>query len=173
MLIAAARGGNIIGGGDWSKDRLIPDFARAVQEGRSINLRNPAATRPWQHVLCLIHGYLIILARMLEQQAFVSDAWNLGPRAGEAMSVGQVVERLRQRWSDLDVKIEPSNLHETAYLGLDSTKAERLLGWRPAWSMAEALDKTADWYSNYQEAPGRSSTITRAQIEEYRASLSV
>lgn len=171
MLIAAARGGNIIGGGDWAEDRLIPDFARAARAGTPITLRNPAATRPWQHVLALIHGYFMLLARMTDGHGDTSSAWNLGPAADAAMTVGDVVERLRARWTDMTVMIEPTHLHETTALALDSIKAQRLLRWKPAWSTEEGIDRTADWYAAYVPGTGASTALTRRQIEEYRASL--
>lgn len=171
MLIAAARGGNIIGGGDWAEDRLIPDFARAARTGTPITLRNPAATRPWQHVLALIHGYMMLLARMTDGDTSTSSAWNLGPAASATLTVGEVVERLRTRWEDLTVVVEPTHLHETMALALDSTKAQRQLGWQPGWSTEEGIDRTADWYAAYTSGAGASAAITRRQIEDYRASL--
>lgn len=171
MLIAAARGGNIIGGGDWAEDRLIPDFARATATGTPITLRNPGATRPWQHVLCLVHGYMMLLARILEGDESVSDAWNLGPNALAALTVGEVVERLRARWTQLAVQVKPAALHESTYLALDSTKAQKGLGWVPAWSVEEGIDRTADWYAGYQADPGAARALTCGQIDDYRRGL--
>jgi CDP-glucose 4,6-dehydratase len=171
MLIAAARGGNIIGGGDWAEDRLIPDFARAARNGTPIILRNPAATRPWQHVLALIHGYMMLLARMADGDAETSSAWNLGPAANATLTVGEVVARLRSGWEDLTVVVQPTHLHETTALALDSTKAQRQLGWKPGWSTEEGIDRTAEWYAAYTPGAGASTDITRRQIEDYRASL--
>ena len=171
MLIAAARGGNIIGGGDWAEDRLIPDFARAARSGTPITLRNPAAIRPWQHVLALIHGYMMLLARMTDGDTSTSSAWNLGPAANATLTVGEVVARLRARWDDLTVKVEPTHLHETTTLALDSTKASRQLGWKPGWSTEQGIDRTADWYAAYVPGVGASAAITRSQIQEYRAAL--
>lgn len=172
MLIAAARGGNIIGGGDWAEDRLIPDFARAAAAGKPILLRNPAATRPWQHVLCLVHGYLLLLAGVVEGREAVSDAWNLGPPGSAALPVGAVVERLRARWSGLTVEIKPTHVHESQQLALDSGKAEKLLGWRPAWSVEEGIDRTADWYAAYGRDPAGAADMTLGQIDDYRRALS-
>lgn len=172
MLIAAARGGNIIGGGDWAEDRLIPDFARAAAANEAITLRNPAATRPWQHVLCLVHGYLLLLAGVVEGREEVSDAWNLGPPASAALPVGAVVERLRSRWSELTVEIKPTHVHESQQLALDSGKAEKRLGWKPAWSVEEGIDRTADWYAAYGRDPAGAADMTLGQIDDYRRALS-
>lgn len=171
MMIASARGGNIIGGGDWAEDRLIPDFARAARARAPITLRNPAATRPWQHVLALIHGYMMLLARMAEGDTATSSAWNLGPAASATLTVGEVVERLRSRWEELTVVVEPTHLHETTALALDSTKAQRQLGWKPGWSTEEGIDRTAEWYAAYEPGLGASAEMTRRQIEDYRAVL--
>jgi len=171
MLIASARGGNIIGGGDWAEDRLIPDFARAAAAGVPITLRNPGASRPWQHVLCLVHGYLLLLAQIVKGDERVSGAWNFGPPAAATLSVTQLVERLRCRWSALAVNIEPAQLKESMQLALDSTKAQVSLGWTPAWSVEDGIDCTADWYSAYEKDPGVARSITCEQIEDYRRKL--
>lgn len=172
MAIAAARGGNIIGGGDWANDRLIPDFARSVLTRRPVVLRNPHAIRPWQHVLCLVHGYLTLLSGIMRDDPACSSAFNLGPTSGDTLTVAQVVERLQARWSDLKVEIEPSRLHETSHLALDSTKAQQVLGWRPAWSTEESVDRTGDWYAAYAHNPATAATFTREQIEAYRSAVS-
>lgn len=129
--IAVARGGNIIGGGDWSEDRLIPDFVRAVVAGNSLTLRYPGATRPWQHVLALVHGYLIILAGLLAKDpGKVAQAWNLGPQDPKQYSVRDVFELMSQCWQRPNLEYMDDPLPEAQALALDSSLAKNQLGWR-------------------------------------------
>jgi len=169
--IATARGGNIIGGGDWSEDRLIPDFVRAILAGKPIVLRNPGATRPWQHVLSLCHGYLMLAAALLDRPAEIVGGWNLGPASEEIVPVGAVVERLSGKWRATQVKIEPANLAEAQLLALDSTKARTELGWHPPWPLDTVLARTAEWYRDFHDGRTDARTLLDRQIAEYRQAI--
>ena len=134
--VASARAGNVIGGGDWGQDRLLPDIMRAAGTGEPVRVRNPSAVRPWQHVLNPLSGYLL-LAQELCRDAGAARAWNFGPAAQDERTVGWIVERLAELWDgDLLWEVdEGENPPEAAHLALDSGLAERELGWRPAWGL--------------------------------------
>ena len=169
--IATARGGNIVGGGDWSEDRLIPDFVRATLAGQPIVLRNPNATRPWQHVLSLCHGYLMLAAALLDRPAQYVGGWNLGPNADEIVPVARVVEMLSRKWRTPGIKVEPSNLAEAQLLALDSTKARESLGWHPPWPLEKVLDRTAEWYRDFHDGRTDARVLLDRQIAEYRDAI--
>jgi CDP-glucose 4,6-dehydratase len=171
LALATARGGNIIGGGDWSIDRLIPDFVRACTTGAPIVLRNPAATRPWQHVLCLCHGYLVLADRLARARAAVQEAYNFGPRPEDVLSVRDVVDRFAAGWKPVPVEVRPSNLPEAGKLAIDSTRAETELGWRPAWKGLDGISRTADWYAGYYDRKQDARDLCEAQIKDYRGAL--
>ena len=147
--LATARAGNVIGGGDWGEDRLVPDAVRAVETGKPLKIRNPRAVRPWQHVLSPLGGYLR-LAEALSQGSGpqVARAWNFGPPVRDARPVGWIVQRLAELWGgelrwELD---DAANPPEAGHLALDSGAAEGLLGWRPAWQLEDALDLVVEWH---------------------------
>lgn len=170
--IATARGGNIIGGGDWSQDRLIPDFARAVVEDSVLTLRFPDATRPWQHVLALVHGYLILLSELLsDNPGKVARAWNLGPQDVRYYSVRDVLELMSDAWERPALDYMENPLQEANALALDSSLARNQLGWLPAWDTERAIRETALWYRNYYRDPTGARAITLAQIESWRAGV--
>ena len=171
LAIATARGGNIIGGGDWSEDRLIPDYVRAILSNQPIVLRNPKATRPWQHVLSLCHGYLMLAAALLERPAEHVGGWNLGPTSEEIVPVGGVIERLSRTWRAPAVKIEPANLAEAQLLALDSTKARNELGWHPPWPLKTVLARTAGWYRDFHDGRLDARALLESQIAEYRQAI--
>jgi CDP-glucose 4,6-dehydratase len=171
VLIANARGGNIIGGGDWSADRIVPDFVRAVTAGRPISLRNPGAVRPWQHVMALVHGYLVLATRLLGGDRAAADNWNFGPGDEAARTVGDLVEQLSMVWSRPDIAYAPGGFPETRFLHLDSTKARALLGWTPPLSFADTVELTAGWYRDFAANPDNAAEITARQIEYYRRAL--
>src|SRR5580692_3800813 len=123
VLIANARGGNIIGGGDWSDDRIVPDFVRAVMARQPVNLRSPVSVRPWQHVMALVHGYLVLAARLLGGDRVAADNWNFGPADEAARTVGDLVEQLSTVWTRPQITYAPGSFPETRFLHLDSTKA--------------------------------------------------
>lgn len=151
-LIATARGGNVIGGGDWSEDRLIPDLVRAVIAGEPLIIRSPSATRPWQHVLDCLSGYLMVGQRLLEGDGQCAEAWNFGPDQHGIRTVEQMLEDLSRDWPRLAWKVVTyPQPHEAALLRLDSSKAEMFLGWRPTWNYEQAIHHTARWYQEWLE----------------------
>ncbi len=164
-LVATARAGNVIGGGDWSEDRLVPDIVRATIAGRSLELRCPQSTRPWQHVLEPLAGYLLLGQRLLEGQSEFADAWNFGPSEEANQRVLEVVEGLQRYWPELAWhQSNTQQPHEATYLHLDSTKARRLLGWRPKWNLPKSLEITASWYREYRSA---GAVLSHQQLEDY------
>ncbi len=171
VLIANARGGNIIGGGDWSADRIFPDFVRALTARQPLLLRNPGAVRPWQHVMALVHGYLVLAARLLEGDRRAADNWNFGPNDEAARTVGDLVEQLGRVWVRPEITHAPGSFPETRFLHLDSTKAHTLLGLRPPLSFAESVELTAGWYRDFAADSTNAAHITLRQIEGYRNAL--
>jgi CDP-glucose 4,6-dehydratase len=165
--LASARAGNVIGGGDWGQDRLLPDIMRAAGSGDPVRVRNPNAVRPWQHVLNPLRGYLL-LAQELFRGAGAARAWNFGPAAEDERTVGWIVQRLAELWEgELAWEIdEGENPPEAAHLALDSTLAERELGWRPAWDLDEALARLVEWHSA-QLRGEQMRAVTLAQIERF------
>ncbi|MFG1466450.1 CDP-glucose 4,6-dehydratase [Xanthobacter sp. DSM 24535] len=177
--IATARGGNIIGGGDWSEDRLVPDFVRAVMRNEALTLRYPDATRPWQHVLALVQGYGMLLAGLLssEPERF-ARAWNLGPQDVRQVSVRQVLEAMAGHWRRPNLLYMDQPLPEAGALALDSSLARNKLDWLPAWSVEEVIKQTALWYKAFEAADcstesGKKevSALTLSQIEAWRRVL--
>jgi CDP-glucose 4,6-dehydratase len=167
----SCRAGNAIGGGDWGRDRLIPDCVRALHAGRPIGIRNPQSIRPWQHVLELLSGYLWLGARLWEDPAGFSGAWNFGPDNTADLTVSEVVSRFVQswgagEWQDLS---EPGAVHEAATLRLCCDKAANYLGWRNALSIEQAIDLTAEWYKMYYSGAAQESVyhLCTKQIAKY------
>jgi CDP-glucose 4,6-dehydratase len=170
--IATARGGNIIGGGDWSEDRLIPDFVRSVVSDGALTLRYPDATRPWQHVLALVHGYLVILAELLSSNpGKAAKAWNLGPHDTKQYSVRDVLESMSHIWNRPVLNYMSQPLPEAQSLALDSTLARNELNWGPVWDTERVIHETAAWYRDYYSSPERARDITLAQINAWRETL--
>lgn len=167
--IASARAGNVIGGGDWAADRLVPDCLRAFDAGQPVRLRHPEAIRPWQHVLGPLAGYLALAARLLEDDgARFAAAWNFGPDARDDASVGEVAGRLAALWGD-DAHVEREGAAgppEVGVLRLDSTRARTELGWTPRWSLDEALARTVAWHRAWSRGEAMDA-ITRSQIADY------
>lgn len=171
-LVASARAGNVIGGGDWSQDRLVADAARAVEAGRTMIVRNPAATRPWQHVLDCLGGYLSLAARLLQGDREAAASFNFGPAASDNLSVGELLGRLQGHWPELRWEADAGTTgspHEATFLYLDSSLARRALGWRPRWGVDDALRSTAGWYRAVLDDPSVAGAVTRRQLEEYIA----
>ena len=148
-LIATARAGNVIGGGDWAVDRLLPDAVRALTAGQSVEIRKPSATRPWQHVLDPLAGYLLLGQRLLEGETSCATGWNFGPDSAEVLTVRDVLERFRADLPDLKVNYgdDQPDLHEANALQLDCTKANTDLNWHPVWDSRRAIDQAARWYA--------------------------
>ena len=170
--IATARGGNIIGGGDWSEDRLIPDFVRAVHNNQSLTMRYPLATRPWQHVLALIHGYFLILSRLVgENPDSVTKAWNFGPHDVERYSVKSLFEIMGENWKLPNLDYIDNPLPEARALAVDSAMARLELGWMPPWDTRQMIKETANWYKSYYKEPEAIKTITLEQILKYRSGI--
>lgn len=167
--VASVRAGNVIGGGDWAADRLVPDIVRAAYAGERLHVRNPASTRPWQHVLDPLCGYLRTGAALLAGTGARYDVWNFGPTANAAISVRHIVEATRTLLPTFDVEMGWSDAtrHESNLLELDSTKAIRQLGWRPLWE-DELLERTLAWYHAFYRE-GR--VETHAQIAAYEQVL--
>lgn len=149
VQLATARAGNVIGGGDWGEDRLVPDLIRAAASGATLRIRNPQATRPWQHVLEPLSGYLRTGQALLDSTAR-GDAWNFGPAADATLTVGDVVARLQHAFPSVQVEHDAGpHPHEAAQLALDCSKAAHELGWRPVWNADTTLVHTARWYRAY------------------------
>lgn len=164
VSVASARAGNVIGGGDWAKDRLVPDFMRAFIEKRPVIVRNPKAIRPWQHVLEPLHGYLLLAEKLYAQGKACSGGWNFGPDESDMHSVSWVADELVRRWGNgaqwtLDTKENP---HESLSLKLDCAKARHFLGWKPQINLGTALDWTVQWYKGFQS----SSDVRRISLQE-------
>jgi CDP-glucose 4,6-dehydratase len=170
LPLATARAGNVIGGGDWGADRLLPDVMRAALEGTPVALRSPDAVRPWQHVLNPLAGYLVLAQALGGGDESVRDAWNFGPAIADALPVRSIVERLGALWgAPLDVQTQPGDHpHETTTLRLDATRARVRLGWQPLWDLDEGLRAIVDWYRAYERGADLRET-TLAQIEAYQA----
>lgn len=151
--IATVRAGNVIGGGDWAEDRLVPDCIRAFQRRKIVNLRHSGAVRPWQHVLEPLHGYLLLARRLYQNPVRDAGAWNFGPQASSFRPVGWIVRELAQAWGDGAVwKLDrTSHPPESRFLRLDSSKARCRLRWQPRWKIQTALEKTAQWYRAFYE----------------------
>ena len=169
VQVASARAGNVIGGGDWAADRLVPDFLRALDAGRPLVVRSPLATRPWQHVLEPLSGYLTLAEKLCSEGAAFAEAWNFGPDEADARPVQWIVETLCARvpgaaWQH-DAAPQP---HEAHTLRLDSAKAHARLGWRPRWILSRALEATLEWHQAWK-AGADMAEFSLGQIREYAA----
>jgi CDP-glucose 4,6-dehydratase len=169
--LASVRAGNVIGGGDWAPDRIVPDYVRAAQARRPLQVRNPAAIRPWQHVLDPLSGYLALAEKLYASPEMYSGGWNFGPD-GRGISVAEIAERLAKAWRDplapgwqSDAGPHP---HEAGYLHLDCSKARTVLKWRPRLQIEEALCWTVEWYRTQQRGADAAG-LTLNQIAAYEA----
>jgi CDP-glucose 4,6-dehydratase len=165
---ATTRAGNVIGGGDWAIDRIIPDCIRSISKNTSITLRNPNATRPWQHVLEPLSGYLLLANKLYYYQHEYDGAWNFGPLTKEVKTVKEVAEQLIENIGTgvIEVQINSNNVHEANLLQLNCDKANQLLNWFPRWSVNKTIAETAIWYKSYLEAKDVEK-ITHSQIVKY------
>lgn len=170
VALASARAGNVIGGGDWAEDRLIPDIMRAIVQGEPVKIRNPHAIRPWQHVLEPLSGYLILAQKLYDDGAAYGEAWNFGPNDEDAKPVSWIAENLTKAWSVgaswvLDGADHP---HEAHHLKLDCSKAKARLGWHPRWQLNDTLSAIIDWH-RWHLAGKDMHEMTLGQIAAYRA----
>jgi CDP-glucose 4,6-dehydratase len=175
VALASVRAGNVIGGGDWGRDRLIPDIMRAFSEKKSVIIRNPAAVRPWQFVLDLLSGYLILAERLYEQGPEFTGAWNFGPSDSDERNVRSIVERVSEIWGDDALwELDPESTeqpHEAFTLKLDSSKSRSKLGWVPSCTIDEVLEYVVDWYKNYYSNRTEMRTFTEEQISLFERQL--
>jgi CDP-glucose 4,6-dehydratase len=169
--VASVRAGNVIGGGDWARDRLVPDAIRAFSANSMLRIRNPDAIRPWQHVLDPITGYIRVAQALFENGAPFAEAWNFGPAAGSEVPVSTVVSRLARLWGDSAAwEVDGDrDVHEAAYLKLDCSKVASRLNWRPAMDFDQTLQKTVDWYRAFRNGQDMRAA-TMAQIEDFLSS---
>lgn len=170
IALATARAGNVIGGGDWALDRLIPDVLRALQNNQPVLVRNPHAIRPWQHVLEPLSGYLLLAERLYENGQSDAEGWNFGPRDEDAQNVQYIVERICERWGeDASWTLQPGeHPHEANFLKLDISKAGQRLKWSPRWSLETALHNTTEWHRAWLRGQDMK-TFCLNQISQYRA----
>ncbi len=177
VRLASARAGNVIGGGDWAKDRIVPDCVRALQNGKEIALRNPSASRPWQHVLEPLSGYLSLAAQLAaaDTESRLNELcgpFNFGPTEQSQQSVGQLVDAIIARWplkagtAKWIDKSEPNAVHEAKLLSLDTTKSKRLLNWSSRWDFEKAISETVQWYREVH-GEGNANQVTLRQIEDF------
>lgn len=172
ILLATCRAGNVIGGGDWAKDRLVPDIMRATAKREEAIIRNPSSIRPWQHVLDPLCGYIMLGKKLLDGNAKSATAWNFGPALEDCLTVQQIARKIAKLWKK--VKCTEANsvnqsLHEAKILKLDCRKAQNELGWKSIWNSAKAIEKTVEWYRNFYEL---NTLKTLEDIEVYERDLS-
>lgn len=174
LALASARAGNVIGGGDWAEDRLVPDILSAFSRGEPVMIRNPHAVRPWQHVLEPLRGYLTLAERLFTEGASYAEAFNFGPREDDSQPVEWIVRQLAAKWGDSAVwRLDGDNhLHEASLLRLDVSKAAHRLAWRPALNLDVGLQLTVDWARANFEGQDMHA-YTRAQINDYQTRVAV
>lgn len=170
--LASARAGNVIGGGDWGEDRLVPDIMRAATARKPIAIRNPEAVRPWQHVLNPLSGYLVIAQGLMgADPAAAAAGWNFGPAQDDVRPVRWITDRLAEQWPEpLEWAIDPGpHPHEAQFLSLDSTRARERLGWRPRWDLGQTTASIVAWHLAHRDGADMR-TVTLQQIEEFSSS---
>ena len=152
-LLASGRAGNVIGGGDWAEDRLIPDIVKAASLNESVQIRNPLATRPWQHVLEPLSGYLMLGWKLLNKELEFAEGWNFGPDLKNNVSVKEIIQRVDTCWDKVDYNVNQNKNehHEANLLMLDCSKANKLMKWLPIWDLETTIEKTINWYKEYYE----------------------
>ena len=170
--LATARAGNVIGGGDWALDRLIPDCIRGINEGIDIEIRNPVAVRPWQHVLEPLSGYLLLGQKLLDEGKQYADGFNFGPNEDSVLTVAEVAKKVTEFYGKGNVVVgEKSPLHEAGLLMLNIEKAEKILGWTPAYNADKAIKETVEWYKHFYEKDTDMYEYTIEQIKNYEESI--
>lgn len=167
VAVASARAGNVIGGGDWAQDRLLPDFLRALDAGETLHIRSPHAVRPWQHVLEPLAGYLLLGEKLVATGATYAEAWNFGPDEADTKPVSWILERFCTQMPHASWVCENTpQFHEAGTLKLDSSKAKTRLNWYPRWPLETALDKTLEWHLAWKNGANMYQ-VTRQQLEAY------
>jgi len=167
VAVATVRAGNVIGGGDWAKDRLVPDCLRAIENGKKIIIRSPEAIRPWQHVLEPLRGYLMLAERLYTEGAAWAESWNFGPGDAGVLCVGDLVEKICQKLGGKYELAPQAELHEARYLKLDCSKANMRLGWQAKLTMEQSIEYIAEWFHAYQKGEDMQA-ISLGQIEKYQ-----
>ena len=165
--LASVRAGNAIGGGDWASDRLIPDILRSFEKNEHVVIRNPKATRPWQHVLEPLSGYLILAEKLYKDQNRYAEGWNFGPNEKDIKPVDWILDKMISKWPDSNWKLDRnSNPHEAGFLKLDISKAKSRLGWSPIWKLEHTLDKIISWQRSWLNEEDMQ-IVCLAEINEY------
>ncbi|MDH5358761.1 MAG: CDP-glucose 4,6-dehydratase [Gammaproteobacteria bacterium] len=165
ILVATARGGNVIGGGDWAEDRLIPDLVRSIDNQQSLEIRSPLSTRPWQHVLDVLSGYLMLGQQLYQGNNNLARAWNFGPEPASNLQVEHILLKLKSYWPAIEWHINHDvQPHEAHLLYLDNSDVKAELGWRPLWELDETLSITAQWYQQYLSS---AIAISSQQLQDY------
>jgi CDP-glucose 4,6-dehydratase len=167
--LASARAGNVIGGGDWSVDRIVTDFVTNILADRPLKLRNPKATRPWQHVLEPLSGYLHLAAQLMSAEGYrYAEGWNFGPADSSVIPVVELASLLCKTWGrgEVIVQANPNQPHEAGLLKLDSSKARVQLGWSPVWNVSDAVSATVEWYREFSQG-AEAWELTQRQLESY------
>jgi CDP-glucose 4,6-dehydratase len=169
--LASVRAGNVIGGGDWADDRLIPDILRSFEEGKPVVVRNPKATRPWQHVLEPLSGYLILAQKLYNNQKKYSEGWNFGPNEKDVKHVEWILNKMISKWPDSSWELDQcANPHEANFLKLDISKAKSKLNWTPVWDLSQTLDRIIDWHRNWMNKKNMQE-VCFYEIEQYMKDL--
>ncbi len=165
-LLATCRAGNVIGGGDWARDRLMSDIMVSVSQGKKVRIRNPYAIRPWQHVLEPLSGYLFVGQKLLEEKGEFGEAWNFGPSDEGSITVEEVVQNVKKHWGKIDYEIDrdSNHLHEANLLKLDCSKAHSRLQWKEVWNSQTTFEKTVTWYKTFYE---KNTLLTSEDLEFY------
>lgn len=170
--LASARGGNVVGGGDFSEDRLVPDIVRAIRAGKNLKIRNPEAVRPWQHVLSLCHGYMTLAGRLADEGDVYRSAWNFGPGVDAHVTVDRLLQLFGAAWKLPHIDVDRDEFApESKLLALDSSKSFDLLGWDPVWGIEETIEETATWYDAWMNEAENLQEITLTQINQFRKKL--
>ena len=173
VAVASVRAGNVIGGGDWAEDRLIPDFIRAIVAGKRLAIRSPNAIRPWQHVLEPLSGYLLLAEKLYTDGNLFSEAWNFGPDDNDAKSVEWIVNHLVSHWGDganFSIDTSAASLHEAHFLKLDCSKAKMQLGWKPQWNVDETIERICAWHKAHLSGQNMKDYVLD-EIKQYQLNM--
>tara|TARA_Y100000389_G_scaffold167531_1_gene172782 strand:- start:29413 stop:30477 length:1065 start_codon:yes stop_codon:yes gene_type:complete len=169
IKLASVRAGNVIGGGDWAVDRLIPDFFRSIKNNETLIIRSPKAIRPWQHVLDPLSGYLLLAEKLVENGNNFAEAWNFGPEENDAQTVSWVLSQLSKKFTKAKWESQQTKQYEANTLKLDISKAKAKLGWMPRWSLEQAINNTVDWFEAFNERKSMAEFSIK-QIKDHQTS---